>query len=71
MDRGEPVLVQMYKKTSTKTITHFVVVVGYTGNGTSADQFIVNDPAAGKQTTLDKAYRYNEAPVSSIRFFEK
>lgn len=71
LDRGEPVLVQMYKKTSAKTITHFVVVVGYTGNGTSADQFIVNDPATGKQTTLDKAYRYNEAPVSSIRFFEK
>lgn len=71
LDRGEPVIIQIYGKSKGVTYTHFVVAIGYTGDGKQAGDFIINDPWGGIETTLNKAQRYKQAPVSSIRFLTK
>lgn len=71
LDKGEPVIIQIYGTSKGKTYTHFVVAIGYTGEGSQAKDFIINDPWGGIETTLNKAQRYNQAPVSSIRYLTK
>ena len=67
LDKGEPVLIQIYGN----GVTHFVVAIGYKGDGKAAKDFTIVDPWGGVEKTLDKASRYNEAPVTSIRFITK
>lgn len=52
---NNPIIIKL-KNNST---THFVVGVGYTGNGTSASELIVLDPGTGSEYTLQDAMNHN------------
>lgn len=56
INANNPIIIKLSKPNGD---THFVVGVGYTGNGASASEFIVLDPGAGKQWTLQEAMNYN------------
>lgn len=52
---NNPIIIKL-KSNST---THFVVGVGYTGNGASTSELIVLDPGNGRKYTLQEAMNYN------------
>lgn len=55
INANNPIIIKLSKPGD----THFVVGVGYTGNGASASEFIVLDPGSGRQWTLQEAMNYN------------
>lgn len=55
INANNPIIIKLSKPGG----THFVVGVGYTGNGASASEFIVLDPGSGRQWTLQEAMNYN------------
>jgi hypothetical protein len=60
---GKPLIIQLLGN----NLSHFVVVVGITGEGVSAADVEIIDPWNGVHTTLDKAQYYGRAAVSSWR----
>ena len=52
---NNPIIIKL-KNNST---THFVVGVGYTGNGASTSELIVLDPGTGSKYTLQEAMNRN------------
>lgn len=55
INANNPIIIKLSKPGD----THFVVGVGYTGNGASPSELIVLDPGSGRKWTLQEAMNYN------------